>query len=152
MAFSTKTRERLLRAGWADDRVVDVEPVVRALTAMGYEVGDAGVGFLRSYGSLEVFYPHRRDPTSPDGCHFDAVTAARNIPPATVQWFGERVGSALVPIGEADSGHMTLMMAKDGVVYGGYDPYMWKVGANGDDAIEALCTGRDLEELPEPDE
>jgi hypothetical protein len=44
---------------------------------------------------------------------------------------------------------MVLLMDENGQVYAGYDEYMILVGNSGAEAIEALCTGRTLIEIPE---
>lgn len=54
----------------------------------------------------------------------------------------------LCPIGEAARGYLTLMMDDTGKVYGSYDDFFALVGNSGADAIEALCSGKDLEVIP----
>jgi hypothetical protein len=152
MKLSAATARRLAVAGWSEDRSVEVDPVIQEWAADRYPVNQLAVDFLRSFGFLELRYPHARDPTSSDGCHFDAIRATNNVSPETVRWWSERVRSPLVPIGEASTAHVTLVMATDGAVYGGYDHYLWKIGIHGEDAIEALCSRREPLLLPEPDE
>ena len=43
---------------------------------------------------------------------------------------------------------MTVIMNLDGKVYAGYDDTLIHVGTSGTDAIEALCTGRDMPQIP----
>lgn len=152
MTLSAATARRLAGAGWSEDRSVEVDSVIQEWAADRYPVNQMAVDFLRSFGFLELRYAHARNPRSSDGCHFDAIRATNNVFPVTVRWWSERIHAPLVPIGEAFTTHVTLVMATDGAVYGGYDDYLWKIGADGEDAIEALCSGREPLLLPEPGE
>jgi hypothetical protein len=65
--------------------------------------------------------------------------------------YGRRIGGEVCPVGEAFHDHMVLCMDGRGAVYGGYDSFLCRVGSSGEDAIEALCSGRTPEEMPPDD-
>jgi hypothetical protein len=140
--FSEVTRAALGRAGWRDDRVVDVVPFERALRAEGYDVPDHVRRFLAAYGGLHVSLPHPRFPRITIQFHFDAAQAASGIYREKLEALAERTGAALCPIGEG-YGAM-LVMDTSGRVYAVLDDWLAKVGETGADAIETMCTNRDL--------
>lgn len=147
MTLSRSTVERLRRAGWTPARSANVDAIVDDLVTSGYEVSAVVIAFLRSFASLALSYPNFRDPTQPDGCHFDVIRASKNVHRATIDAWAERLGTQLLPIGEAFDEHMTLVMTEDGRVFGGYDDFLAFIGQDGEDAIEALCSGREIQEV-----
>lgn len=58
------------------------------------------------------------------------------------------MGRPLVPIGEAFANHMILLMAADGSVFAAMDDTVVRIAASGEEAIDALCEGREPEPLP----
>jgi len=138
-------RACLARAGWTAQRRTDIGPHLRQLEADGYAVSETVREFLARFGGLRLTYPHFRVPQENDSCHFDAAEAARGIFPATVAKWAEGVGEPLCPIGEAFSGHMTLVMTPSGAVYAGFEDTLVHVGDTPVDAINSLCEGREDE-------
>jgi hypothetical protein len=65
-----------------------------------------------------------------------------------VETYEARIGEQLCVIREAFKEHMALVMSNSGVVYAAYDDTLVRVGQSGEDAIEALCTGKELEHIP----
>lgn len=78
----------------------------------------------------------------------DAQLAAKGRDPGWAREYERRSGEpALTPIGEAARGHLIMCMGPGGQVYGGYDDFLVRLGASGDDAIEGLCTGREAPQV-----
>lgn len=153
--FSEKTLAVLRAAYWSPGRKVDLEPFAKAYAAAGYAPPPKALEFLQEFGGLVLYYPHHRNPSSEDRCNFCADLACEWVR----SWMHEyeaHVGDMLVPIGQAFSMHMVLVMATDGAVYAFYGDLFCKIGSSGVDAIESLCTGRahvcsELDEEPLPD-
>ncbi len=64
--------------------------------------------------------------------------------PKRVAAYSKIVGSPLSPIGEASGGYLKLMIDERGRIFGGYDQVLLAIGTSGEDAVEALCSGRKL--------
>ena len=140
--FSAKTLNLLRRAGWHEKyECKDLHRYLRALEEAGYTVYPVVEAFLRRYGGLYI------PDTNYQPFHFDAIFAASGISINNVKLlYNPRVNTQLCVIGEA---YVVLMMGPNGKVYLGYDDFMALVGNSGEDAIEAICTGRDMTEIPE---
>ncbi len=137
----------LRAAGWEPGRRLDVRSFVEVLAGDGYAVFPPVEEFVAAFGNLTISFPHYRDPTIIDHCHFDVAQAVRNVFPENVSYWSDRVGDPLCPIGEAFSNHMTLLIADDGAMYGGFEETLVKLGDNGDEALNNLCGGREPEFL-----
>lgn len=148
--FSAETAKYLERAGWTADLVVDTSSFERLLREAGFFVNDAALSFLKKFGGLEIKHPHAKVSDMTDNMHFDISVVVRDILPSTVEDYGRIVGSSLCPIGEAARGYFILMMDENGAVYGAYDDFFVRVGPSGLEAIEALCSGKELEQIPVP--
>lgn len=146
--FSAETRTLLQQAGWSEDRYVDTSEYEKSLKSEGYPIHAVVMDFLRQFGGLLVVHPHHRLKEEKDEFCINPSVAASHIYPEPVEDYSERVGAPLCVIGEAFSYHMTLVMDPDGKVYAGYDDTLIYVGNSGIDAIEAICSGRDMPEIP----
>ncbi|AFZ26624.1 hypothetical protein Cylst_4546 [Cylindrospermum stagnale PCC 7417] len=146
--FSEETTTLLYHAEWHESWNIDTTEYKEVLESEGYSIYPTVMNFLSSFGGLHVKYPHKRVPRLEDDFHFNVPEAVANIYPERVKDYSDRVGVPLCIIGESNRVHMVLMMAPEGKVYAGYDEFMVFVGDSGVDAIEALCSGRDLVEIP----
>jgi hypothetical protein len=147
-AFSTETRALLQQAGWSEDRCVDTSEYEKSLQSEGYPLHEVVLDFLKRFGGLRVVYPHYRVKDEKDEFYINPTVAVADIGSGWVEEYSERVGVPLCVIGQAFSYHMTVVMAQDGKVYAGYDDTLIHVGDSGTDAIEALCSGRNMSEVP----
>jgi hypothetical protein len=150
--FSQQTARYLNRAGWTPDYVVDISNFEKLLRDSGFHLNNAALRFLEEFGGLHIQYPHAKVADIADNMHFDIPVVIRHITPSNVEAYGRIVGSTLCPIGEAARGYFILMMAECGGVYGAYGDFFVKVGASGVEAIETLCSGKELMEIPVPDD
>jgi hypothetical protein len=128
----------LAAAGWSLERRVDTSAAMAAWTGLGCLSSDAALGFVANFDGLVVEYAQ----TVPAGtgrtdtCVLSAVEATRSVFEPVVRGYEERVGESLCPVGLAASGHLVLVMAPSGRVYGGYDKFLSRYGENG---FEAVC-------------
>ena len=147
--FSLLTLALLQRAGWSKDRHVDTSEYEKCLKSEGYPVHAVVVDFLKSFGGLILVFPHPRVPQEDDEFYINPTMAAEGIYPERVsEDYSPRVGAPLCAIGQVYSRHMTVIMDPNGKVYAGYDELLILVGDSGTDAIEAICSGRDMPEIP----
>lgn len=147
-SFSKQTTECLNRSGWHPNRTFDATTFVEALNAAGFVVHEAAAHFLTEYGGLFIKYPHAKVAGMKDEMHFDPLIVITHITPAAVNAYAKVLGRKLTPIGEAARGYLTLMMDDEGKVYASYDDFFAVVGSSGGDAIESLCSGKDLTLAP----
>jgi SUKH-3 immunity protein len=149
IAFSKATRALLQKAGWHDERKIETAGYEEALRKRGYPVHNSVLQFLQNFGGLLVLHPHGRVPLEEDRFHFDASKAASSVDISRVlKDYNPRIGSPLCVIGQAFREYMVLLMDSDGRIYAGYDRVLVKVGDSPVEAIEALCTGKQLSKVP----
>jgi hypothetical protein len=152
MPFSSLTLQRLASAGWHEGRAVDPAPFVEPLRSAGYEVFPPVVDFFRRYGGLElVWTDHDGNPTATLPLHpTRAIRATRSF--YEQEDYPAWVGSRLCPLFESPTWHDVFYMAEDGRVYAGNEDALGHVGVSGEDAIEAICAGREFVPVPERSE
>jgi hypothetical protein len=136
----------LARAGWSADRSIDTGKYERAIIAAGLPLYPVVVEFLSKFGGLRVEFPV----LVPDGSKWsenrgrsdsfviDPIKAIADCSPEWFEYYSQRVGKLLCPIGEAHSDHATLLMGEDGAVYGGYGEEFWQEGKSGIEALENI--------------
>lgn len=142
--LSQQTVESLNRSGWNPSRIIDTSGFEDSLRAAGFVVFDAAVNFLRQYGGLRIKYPHAKVIGMEDEMHFDPSIAVTHIQSIAVDAYAKVIGKQLCPIGEAARGYLILLMDEDGQVYAAYDEFLAHVGTSGLEAIQALCSGKNL--------
>jgi SUKH-3 immunity protein len=144
MSFSEQTRELLIQAGWTEDRWIDPGPYELLLKEKGFPVFPALSEFLARFGGLSFRNPAAVPPAAEDW-HFRVKDALRHAFPNNIAAYSKIVGSPLSVIGEAFRGYLLLMMDARGRIFGGFDEVFLLMGTSGEDAIEALCSGRKLQ-------
>jgi hypothetical protein len=149
--FSKKTLDYLQCAGWYEGRECEqLDEYKRILKQEEFELSDTLEQFLKSFGGLLVKHPHAKVPDVTDYVHFDVIKAINGSDPNWVSAdYSVRTGEDLCIIGEGFRRNTILSMSPTGKVYSGADDFLTYVGASGEEAIEALCTGRELEQVPE---
>lgn len=146
-SFGSRTLRCLQSAGWTGTYRMDASAIAKSLRDLGITVFPAWMAFVERFGGLRLTYPHFRDPTISDHCHFDAVAAANGIFPDRLKAWELRLGLPLGPIGEAFHDHMTLVMTPSGDVYAGMDDVLCRIARSGEEAVDALCEGKEPEEV-----
>jgi len=168
--FSQKTINDLHHAGWYEGRKCKpFSEYKRLLNQENFELSETIEQFLKSFGGLSIKYSndvfeqffrsfgplfvknlHTKARDATGDFHFDVVKAVHRVDPLWVLVdYSKRVGEPLCIIGEAFRRDMVLSMSHTGKVYAGADDFLVYVGTSGEEAIEALCTGRELEKVPE---
>lgn len=150
MKFSDLTLECLKKAGWSETYRADMREYEQLMEKSGCPLPVPVKGFLSRFGKLTIKHPHFRVKSTEDNFHFDAMFAA--AAPAghycdDLDQYSERVGVHLYAIGEASRGYLLLMMGDNGQVYAAYDQFMIFIAQTGEEAVEALCSGREFKEI-----
>lgn len=154
--FSPITNELLLKAGWHEKYVFDITLYEQTFRQKGCPLPEIVSGFLQHYGGLYFVNLTAADNISVLYFDFDANAYLKHIsglfdPCGDCAELSRRLGLSspiLYPIGTSHEGHMELLMASDGMVFAVYDEFALFVGESGEDALEALCTGRELKQIP----
>jgi hypothetical protein len=146
-AMKHEAEQLLRRAGWSPERRVETGDMTRALASEGYAVSPLLEGFLAEYGNLLVLFP-RRFAGRPDTVNLNASRAASGIYKEAVDEYGHRIGKAVVPVGTVYSDHMTMLLADDGSVYGGFDDTLVFFGKSPAEGLETILTEADTEPVP----
>jgi hypothetical protein len=145
--FSPSTLALLIQSGWSESRRVNTSEFEEALAEAGYKVHPILQDFLSRFGGLSVLHPHAYVNGVQDEFNFVVQNAIDSVDWENVKGASDQINSSLCPIGECSSGAMTLLMSTDGKVFAFYDD-LYYVGDSGIDAIEALCSGRELSKIP----
>jgi len=145
--FTQKVYRKLVESSWHEGRKIDTSLFKLVNLKDGYTWTEKVREFLEEFGNLRIDI--HREGTGPDFFHFDAVKAANDVDPSWIKKnYSERLnGDQLCVIGQAFSNHLTLMMAEDGKVYGGYDDFLTFLGDTGYQAIENICKGEKGSEI-----
>lgn len=143
MQLSQKTLDLLEKAGWYQDRSIDIAEYERVLSAEGYKISEYAREFLKRFGGLTVTHPQARVADMEDRFHLNPVKAANDVYCERIQSYEEMVGESLVVIGQAYREHMILSMSESGKVYASLDNLLLKLGNSGFEAIETLCQGKE---------
>lgn len=143
--FSSLTCGLLRKAGWFEGRQVDTTAFCESILAQGLRPNDCAIAFLSEFGGLQVVHPHWKVQESNDLTVLDPEEAWGAIHPS----YARRIGAPFCSIGSAHNFHMVLLMTDVGHVFAGYDQILQRVGLSGDDALEAICSGRPYDEVPE---
>jgi hypothetical protein len=146
--LSDETQILLAKAGWYPGRTIFTISYRFALWKDGYPWFTVVEAFLREFGSLRVTVS-RHGQT--DTFHFNVAKATGGVDASWVQEnYAERIGTnKLCVIGQAHTDYLLLFMSEAGKVYGGYDDYLCFIADSGEEAIEALCQNRPVQEIPE---
>lgn len=116
---------------------VDIEAAVLAYRAAGYEVTEALVEFLGSYGETTVFWPSHvtSDETSLTISVQEAVEAYN------VRHFARRLGMPALPVGVAFETAELVLLAENGDIALGGDAGVQRVAHGFEAAMRALISG-----------
>ncbi|MFH5805540.1 SUKH-3 domain-containing protein [Alienimonas sp. DA493] len=147
--LSDETVVVLRRAGWHPGRAVDVSVYVADYKKVGYSDFEAAIHFLSEFGGLRLMFPNSHDLSLNTDCNFDVERAAM-LGPEWFEHYAEHLGEEVVPIGQAHSNHMDLLMTSSGRVYACTEALLCYLGVDGMSALNLLCEGRkkDCENIP----
>jgi hypothetical protein len=110
----------LIASGWHDGRRVDAHVDLDALRREGYDLWSEAEDFLAEFSGLAIRV-HDRDPMIIDAA--DAVDVTYR---SWVDAWSRRAGTYLIPVGAYS--HLTVLLGRDGWLYGGYDNEFGRLG------------------------
>jgi hypothetical protein len=145
--FSPATLSYLTKAGWYAGRKVSLIKYRAYLDGEGYAWFPAVATFLEEFGELRIKFERRKQFETLD---LTACEASDNF---DSQWvkkdYAQRIGrTQFCVIGQAYGAHLLLFMDDTGQVYGGFDDFLCVIGSSGQNAIEAICSNRPVNEIP----
>lgn len=137
-------RNLLQVSGWHPDRQVDVTEAVRTLEADEYNVWPELRRFLQSFSDMEFTIRE----SDGDSFWIDSAEASQMIYPERVSQYAVEFGTYVAPIGAALNDHIVVYFGENGGLYGSYDRYTCRVGADIEEALGRLVA-RELETITE---
>ena len=140
---SRVAEECLRAAGWSPNRRVGVDDLAKDYVRLGYTFSDTLRRCLLGFNELRVHHKHAHSDLV-DHFEFDARKAIASLDRSDVVEYGQLVEEELFPIGFAFRGYMVLLLSEHGKVYAVYDGIIRLVGTSVLDAVDSLCTGREL--------
>lgn len=149
-AFSMRTRHCLSAAGWREGRTTRTHHWESLLKSAGNPIHPAVLTFLREFGGLKVFHPHRVLPHKYDYFHLSPSAATKHFPIEEdgLEDANERVGKPLCAVGTASNDYLCLLMDADGKIYAATDDLLFLAGNTPIEALEALCADALLPSIP----
>jgi len=138
--LSQNTIQILRKAGWSENRSVDVGKYRQYFDVTGQYYSETVLEFLEEFGDLHVSYPNPHNVQITSGFYIDPIEATPNYPQQDIKLFSDQLKIPLCIVGgtrDADA----LLMSLDGKVYSAFDNYRCFVGGTGIDAIEVMCSG-----------
>ena len=148
--FTAETKKVLIESGWYAGRHINIDTCKDALTKANYKLSQRVAQFLSEFDGLRIKFYRPEIPEYAE-LNLNCVAAAEGV---NALWpldnYYHRTGQKdLCVIGQAFSNHLTLMMAVDGMVYGGYDDFLCFIANSGEEAIEAICSNQTFKEIPD---
>ena len=142
MPFSENTLEYLRKAGWSEDRRIDLSEQIAECEAKGIPLYPVVIAFMMRFGDLEIRYPFVWYEHEKRWLYDTLAIHSRSLQYDTRDeysaWCIGKIGKPLSYIGTTDSKHCELYMDTEGRVYGHTDDYLWCYGNSGEEAIEAI--------------
>lgn len=133
----------LHKAGWYKNRAINIHEIQNHLLSNGFVWGDHIDSFLREFGNLSFSFKDKD--SNKETFHFFPLIALSQVDKAWIlENYAQRIGKKLCIVGQSHRGHITLSMAEDGSVYGGYDDFLCYMGGSGEKVIENLINQVDF--------
>lgn len=142
--MNANTKERLIDAGWASERQIDVDEVIDTLNSRGFLLTDKNIHFLKQYGLLE-FELENRNELFKDIVHknFNPLKAiGKNLYKESLEYLEDEYDiegiNTVIPIGENDNGNMLILCTGDNVFYGYTDGCLIKYGNTIEEMLDCV--------------
>ncbi len=123
-------------------RAEDRSRIIGQAKSLGFPVTSAFERFLEAYCGRHFEHPSYSS-ASREKMHFDIDALGTDFDPEATEEYSERLGMPLIPIGEANNGHLMLMMDGEGALYGAYDRFFTKLGSDIEDGLNAIFERRE---------
>ena len=135
-----KTNILLERAGYREERDVDISDVLLMYEKNGYHCNAEQKQFLEKFAYLEIHYIHpiwKQDMT----LRLDPIKAQNEISMDVVEVYNDFLQDDLLIIGEIDKENMTLFLSEKGFYYTGYDDCLINWGDNFEIMLNKITSG-----------
>ncbi len=146
--FSPESYNCLINGGWSNNRTIDRNVIAKKLTNEGYKIFPRAIEFLEKFEGLHIIFHNKRTKKN-DDFDFDIEKAFHiEVPERINEDYKDRIGANLLcPIGSAYREHFILIMDENGIVYGGYDDYLVKMGDSYIEAINSIISDQEFMEI-----
>ncbi len=141
----------LVKAGWHNNRQINIDDDITILNERGYSITDAFINFFQKYGHINFQCTINGDKRYIDfdvrkKIAFDYDSVIINDYPKITKT------KSLIPIGNID-GSTYLVISENYTVYSLYDGSVMVIGKKIDEALDNLCNlgWREFEEYSIPD-
>jgi hypothetical protein len=121
--------------------------ILEKAKSSGFSVTTAFEHFVATYCGRHLQHPSY-SVDSIEKMHFDIDELGADFTSDATEEYSERAHSVLIPIGEANNGHLLLMMDNEGGLYGAYDRYFTKLGEDIEDGLNAIFERRETQSIP----
>lgn len=143
--MKNKVKELLLKAGWTENRKIDISHYLDILDENKYEVFEYARNFLEEYAGLIIKFEHPRRNNTYLDLNLNPINAMRAIYREVPKGYEKHCNETFVIIGEIESMDMTWYISSSGKFYGGYDDSLIFLGGNFFEAFNNIISGAKLE-------
>ena len=132
--FDKDILETLKKSGWHENREVSIYKILDYYSKVKYICNEMQREFLKSFSNLEINF---EDPMAVDfpvlknmpiRFILDPLYAAEGVFRMRVRDYEIHFKKNMIPIAEVPNENMTVLMAEDGVFYGGFDENVIEFG------------------------
>jgi hypothetical protein len=132
--------QALSSAGWFPGRLADVAAITGAILGEGFHVSERAREFLGEYGGLLLVQHRDRGPWDAGEIRIGA-DAARSVDASWAAEYGRRLAERVTPVGTAARGHLTIYLSEGGVMLGGFDDELVKLGGTPEEGLACMLDG-----------
>jgi hypothetical protein len=142
--FTPFTEALLTKAGWTENREVDIAEYEQLLLDRGAVINETIRHFLKEFAGLRVVHPHGKVPDMEDYFVIGDTGTVSSLWADEIQNYIDEFGVSCYPVGEACRRYITLFMDELGRVFGEYAGEIFFYGSSPEEAIENLCRGQTI--------
>jgi hypothetical protein len=141
--LSEKTRECLLKAGWTEDRRVDITEWVASLRRIGISPSPKAQEFMSQYAGLDIRIPAYNPTTGhwEKDLQIELIDASKGTWPEEIQRIYDHSGVLMFPIGWHHGLYEIIFMAPDGSVFGYDEGELGRFSYPNEEGINAVVEG-----------
>lgn len=136
-----KVCELLKKAGYFEERVVDISDILQMYEEYGYHYNTDQETFMKKYAGLEIHYNHPIWKQEDMLLRLNPIEAQSVITMDVVEEYNEFLKDELLIIGDIEREKLTLFLSGKGFYFAGYDDCLINFGDNFETMLNMLISG-----------
>ena len=132
--FDEDILDLLKKSGWSENREVSIDKILDYYGKVKYVCNEMQLNFLKSFSNLgiifdnprAIYYPRLK--SMPVKFILDPLYAAESNFRMRIRDYELHFKKSIIPIAEVPIENMTVLLAEDGIFYGGFDESVIEFG------------------------